>query len=261
MSPRRHPDLPAVVDAPGGPWAVEVRRGSAADLHAASADSISGPTVRRVVVREVDGPALVLGSTQQAEVLRPEVRAAAEAGTGPAVVRRRSGGGLVPLAPGAQLWVDVVVPAGDPCWSDDAVHSAGRVGSWWSDAFRRLGAAPELVRTSDAPAGRPADGTALGRVVCFAGIGPGEVELRTAAGTWWKSVGLSQRRTRHGAVLQCLVPRQWDHDAVVDALDPAVVGPDTVAALRDALRAGASPGLGDQVDAVLNALLAELATR
>ncbi len=259
MSRRPHP-LPAVLDAPGGAWTVEVRRGSAADLHAASADSVAGPAVRRVVVQEVDGPALVLGSTQQPQVLRPEVRAAAGAGTGPAVVRRRSGGGLVPLAPGAQLWVDLVVPADDPLWADDPQHLARRCGGWWAAAFLRLGVDPDDVRTATGPPGRARGARDLGRTVCFAGLGPGEVERRTGPGTWWKSVGVSQRRSRHGAVLQCLVPRRWDHDAVVDALDPAVVGPDTVAGLRDALQAGASAGLGDQVDDLLPALLAELGT-
>ena len=56
---------------------------------------------------EVDRPALVLGSTQRAEVV--DERACADAGV--EVVRRRSGGGAVLLEPGAVVWFDVVVPA------------------------------------------------------------------------------------------------------------------------------------------------------
>lgn len=258
MSRRRPPDLPEGLDAPGGAWAVEVRRGSAADLHDASAGSVAAPTARRVVVNEVDAPALVLGSTQAPEVLRPEVRRAGSTGAGPAVVRRRSGGGLVPLAPGAQLWVEVVVPVGDAVWDDDVTLAARAAGGWWVDAFVAAGADPELVRIEQVPSGRPANDRDLGRVVCFAGLGPGEVEVAADTGAWWKTVGCSQRRTRHGAVLQLVVPRAWDHDALVNSLDPSVVGEDVVRELRTALRVGASPGVGDQADALLDAFLAVL---
>jgi len=253
------PDLPTVVDAPGGAWTVEVRRGSAAELHEASAASVAVPTARTVVVNEVVAPALVLGSTQSPELLRPEVRAEAEAGTGPDVVRRRSGGGLVPLAPDGQLWVDVVVPLGDALWDDDATRMARSAGQWWVDALVRLGVDPELVRSDQQSTGRPTNDRELGRVVCFAGIGPGEVEVAEDFGIWWKTVGFSQRRTRHGAVLQCLVPRRWDHGALVDALDPEVVGDAVAKELRDALLTGASPGIGERVDGLLAAFLAELA--
>jgi lipoate-protein ligase A len=254
------PRVPSAVDAPGGAWTVVVRRGTAAELHAASAESVAAPAVRTVVVNEVTAPALVLGSTQLPELLRPEVRAAAEDGTGPAVVRRRSGGGVVPLSPGAQLWVDVVVPVGDAAWDDDATRAARAAGRWWVEALVGTGADPDLVRTDQEALGRPSNDRELGRVVCFAGIGPGEVERCEDAGMWWKTVGFSQRRTRHGAVLQCLVPRAWDHDAVVGALDPRVVGADLVGELRDALLVGASPGVGDAVDELLAAFLVVLGT-
>jgi hypothetical protein len=60
-------------------------------------------------------------------------------------------------------------------------------------------------------------------------------------------------------VLQCLVPRRWDHGALVDALDPEVVGDAVAKELRDALLTGASPGIGERVDGLLAAFLAELA--
>jgi hypothetical protein len=42
-------------------------------------------------------------------------------------------------------------------------------------------------------------------VVCFAGLGPGEVTRYGA-----KVVGISQRRTRHAARFQCAVLARWD---------------------------------------------------
>ena len=56
-------------------------------------------------------------------------------------------------------------------------------------------------------------------LVCFAGIGPGEV-LDADDRKW---VGVSQRRTRDWIRLQAMVHRRWDAAAAIDglALDPA----------------------------------------
>ena len=40
------------------------------------------------------------------------------------VVRRRSGGGAVLLLPGEFVWLDLVIPAGDPLWLDDVGQAA-----------------------------------------------------------------------------------------------------------------------------------------
>jgi lipoate-protein ligase A len=56
------------------------------------------------------------------------------------------------------------------------------------------------------------------RVVCFAAVGPGEV-VRDGA----KVLGISQRRTRHGARFQCVAYRSHPGD-LVGLLDSAVVG-------------------------------------
>jgi hypothetical protein len=59
-------------------------------------------------------------------------------------------------------------------------------------------------------------------MVCFAGLGPGEVTVDGA-----KVVGISQRRTRVGALFQCAVPLlgpgggplgPWDPGGLVDVL-------------------------------------------
>jgi lipoate-protein ligase A len=142
----------------------------------------------------VDAPALVLGSGQEGTAV--DQQAADRAGV--EITTRRSGGGAVLLEPGAGLWADVLLPAGDPLWDDDVVRAATWLGDTWQRALAVLGVASEVHR------GRLHAG-AWGAQLCFAGLGPGEV---TVAGR--KLVGLSQRRTRTGARLQCVVLPGWD---------------------------------------------------
>lgn len=124
---------------------------------------------------------MALGSTQQEAVVDHD--AARRAGT--EVVRRRSGGGAVHLVPGAVTWVDVVIPATDPRWEADLGRSFAWLGAAWAEVLVGLGV--EHVAVHEGPMRR----TAWSDLVCFAGLGPGEV---TVAGR--KAVGLSQRRTR-----------------------------------------------------------------
>ncbi|HMK10933.1 MAG TPA: hypothetical protein VK461_05105, partial [Acidimicrobiales bacterium] len=84
------------------PWAVERLRGRAAELHERE---IPDPVDREVWILEVTEPALVLGSAQSLVDV-----------PGLAVCQRRSGGGAVLVRPGEVLWVDVIVPRGDPLW-------------------------------------------------------------------------------------------------------------------------------------------------
>jgi lipoate---protein ligase len=148
-----------------------------------------------VRVVEVIEPALVLGSTQPAVAER-----------GIPVVRRRSGGGAVLVRPGELLWVDVLLPAGDPLWDDDVGRSFHWLGQAWVEALASLGVE-----------GTWHDGalvcTPWWRQVCFAGLGPGEV---TVDGR--KVVGLAQRRTRAGALFQCAALLYWDPTEIVDLL-------------------------------------------
>ncbi|MDP9389628.1 MAG: hypothetical protein M3Q48_17360, partial [Actinomycetota bacterium] len=55
--------------------------------------------------------------------------------------------------------------------------------------------------------------SAWSAMVCFAGLGPGEV---TVGGR--KVVGLAQRRTREGALFQCALPLAWDPVPLLAAL-------------------------------------------
>ncbi len=213
------------------PWTVECRAGPAADLLSAGASS--GRSVRIVVP---DAPALILGSAQP--IAAADLDACARAGV--EVVRRTSGGGAVLVRPGAVLWVDIVVPAGDPLWEPDVARAFFWLGEAWAAALgavapMRAGArgafAPMATGALGVPAGAcavaprgterspgglapddglrlghyevhrgPAEATRWSRQVCFAGLGQGEVTVARR-----KVVGISQRRTRAGSLFQSAV--------------------------------------------------------
>lgn len=170
------------------------------------------PARRAVWVFDVTALAIVLGSTQRPEVLRPDLDLD--------VVRRRSGGGSVLLVPGDVLWIDVVVPRGDVLWHDDVGRAAHWLGESWAKALAALGVAGADVHRQGLVCGP------WGSLVCFAGVGPGEVTIGGA-----KVVGISQRRTRAGARFQCAVHRHWDPAAAVAPLADPHPTPDEVAAL------------------------------
>ena len=178
---------PAGAEACSGarPWTVERVHGPVSDLLAAAEPPPSAARLARI--HTVTRPALVLGSTQRPETA--DESRAAEAGA--EVVRRRSGGGAVLLLPGGQVWADFFVPASDPLWSDDVAQAARWVGELWSAVVGPLVAGPISVHSGRLAADR------WGRLVCFAGRGPGEV---LAGGL--KVVGVSQRRSRRRARIQ-----------------------------------------------------------
>jgi lipoate---protein ligase len=153
------------------------------------------PITRTAGIVEVTRRALVLGSTQ------PAVEPA-----GIEVVRRRSGGGAVLVGPGEVVWVDVLLPAGDPLWEDDVGRAFHWLGRAWVEALTTVGVdgawhdGPLVIKP-------------WCRQVCFAGLGPGEV---TVAGR--KVVGLAQRRTRAGALFQCAALLRWDPATMAELL-------------------------------------------
>ena len=167
------------------PWTVERLQGPVSEL----LESAEPPTAatRLARIHTVTGPGLVLGSTQSLETA-DRIRAAA---AGTVIVRRRSGGGAVLLRPGGQVWVDFFVPASDPLWSDDVAHAAQWVGALWSAVIEPFVSEPISVHSGRLVADW------WGRLVCFAGSGPGEV---FAGGS--KVVGVSQRRTRSRVRIQ-----------------------------------------------------------
>jgi len=184
--------------------------------------------VRRVDVLVPTVPAVVLGSTQ----------AAPPGPAGIEVVRRRSGGGAVLVAPDDPLWVDVDLPVGDGLWSDDVGRSFSWLGAAWAEA---LGGG--VVHEGPFEPGR------WGRTVCFAGRGPGEVFVDGA-----KVVGLAQRRTRAGARFQCAVLGSWEPGPLIDVVVPPA---DRAAARREL--AGVARGV--PLDGLLDRFLEVLAGR
>lgn len=216
-------------------WIVERHRGPAEQLHALE---MPPDGRRRVWVLEATGPALVLGSTQDVAVVDREAADAA----GVAVVRRRSGGGAVWVAPGEPRWVDVLVPRGDPLWDDDVGRAFHPIGRAWRAALAALGVDGTEVHEGALRRGRWSD------LVCFAGVGPGEV-LRGGA----KLVGISQRRTRAGARFQCAVPVAWD----AEPLRALLADPPPRAELAGV---GTGTGAGIAADALVEALVGALST-
>ena len=202
-----------------GRWHVERSRGSAAAFHARA---MPEPVERAVWVLEVDRPALVLGSTQPAT----DVRAAAVEEAGIEVVRRRSGGGAVLLEPGGWLWIDVLLPAGDPLWDDDVGRSFLWLGQAWATALAEVGTAGAEVHHGGFCT------TRWSRTVCFAGLGSGEV---THDGR--KVVGISQRRTRAGARFQCAAALGTPPESIAALLEVGEPGDDVAADLAGAARA------------------------
>lgn len=144
---------------------------------------------RLAVLCRPTSPALVLGSAQ-AESLADQAACAA---AGIEVVRRRSGGGALLVAPGGQVWLDVFVPAGDPLAEADVGRATWWLGELWSEVLEGLAGPGRAVVHRGGVEGR------FSRLVCFSGLGPGEVSIDGA-----KVVGISQRRTRAGAWLHSM---------------------------------------------------------
>jgi lipoate-protein ligase A len=146
---------------------------------------------------------LVLGSTQRADIV--DAHRASELGTD--VVRRRGGGGAVLLLPGDHLWIDAWIPRGDPLWKADVGVAAGWAGRWWAAALASFGA-PECIVYE----GRAVPGP-HGALVCFSGLGPGEVFHHGH-----KVMGLSQWRSREGALFRTCAYTRWDPRILVELL-------------------------------------------
>lgn len=179
----------------GEAWSVDRVAGAPADLFAASPPD---PPARAIRLVSVDEPAVVLGSTQRAPAPPPHELV---------VVRRQSGGGAVLLEPGAQVWADVFIPRGDLHWDDDVARAFLWLGDVWVQTLAAVGVEGATVHHGGLCT------TQWSRLVCFAGLGTGEVTIGER-----KVVGLSQRRTRAGALFQCAVPLVWHPVPLVAAL-------------------------------------------
>lgn len=167
-----------------------------------------------VVARSVVQRTLVLGSTQPTELVAPEAMRARTV----ELVRRRGGGGAVYLEPGNHLWLDAWIPREDPLWRHDVSVAAEWVGQWWVEGLGGLGIGPGSksefgARAFSIHAGRSVPGR-RGELVCFAGRGPGEVFDGDR-----KLVGLSQWRSREGALFSSCAYSSWDPDPLLDLFE------------------------------------------
>lgn len=217
-------------------WSIEHTTGAAGSFHDRPPPAPLRPTVW---IHHVDRPALVLGSTQRAPLLDAE--GAQEAGI--EVCQRRSGGGLVHVDPESSLWIDVIIPRGHPLWSDDIGLAFNWIGETWATALATSG----LPGTSRVHTGKLMHPD-WGRVICFAGLGPGEVVVNGR-----KVVGLSQRRTRDMARFQGLAVTTLGAPTLRAHLQPGVLPPELDAQLDD-LPVGAALDL----DALPDAFIASL---
>jgi len=160
---------------------------------------------RSVVVLDVARPTVVLGSSQRDDVV-DWTRAEA---AGVEVVRRHSGGAAVLVEPGAAVWVDVTIPAGDPLWDNDVSRAFHWLGAVWAEVVGAAAPEGRDIRRYDGPLLK----TPWSAQVCFAGLGPGEVTLDGR-----KVVGLSQRRTREATLFQCCAALRWEPGRLLDLL-------------------------------------------
>lgn len=195
------------------------QRGTPAALHHDPPDP-EGERLARVCLPS--GTAVVIGSAQPASDFDPG--SLADAGID--LVRRRSGGGAVLVAPGEQVWLDVFVPTGDVLWQDDVGKSFYWLGEVYKAAIAQvLGMLPE--RAPIEVNRGPAKAAPWSKVLCFAGLGAGEV---TVAGD--KVVGMSQRRQRSGAWIHSMALLSHRAEDLTDLLSESR---DDRAAAREAL--------------------------
>lgn len=219
----------------GNGWTVTRTEGDAGPFHARPVPAGAG---HEVWIHDVRRPALVLGSTQSPSLL-DTARAAAD---GVEVCKRRSGGGIVPLTPGEDCWLDVIVPRRSPLWDDDVGRAFDWLGRAWAITLDGLRPTSTPSRAAGSPSATeavepgpevyagPLQGGSAGRLICFASLGPGEVTVGAN-----KVVGISQRRTRDAARFQCVAVGRWRPDLLTayvaaDALADAGVDPTAVVA-------------------------------
>jgi lipoate---protein ligase len=162
------------------------RRGSVRELHELDPlAEVSGDA--QVWWLQPDDSAVVLGSRQSPDIV--DTAECARLGIG--VVKRRSGGGAVLVVPDQLVWVDIVAAPGVA--PDDVRGSMTWAGELWQRALAPfVGDGGELTVHTGSMVTTP-----WSDLICFAGLGPGEVSLEGR-----KLVGLSQRRSRNGVRIQ-----------------------------------------------------------
>ena len=214
-----------------GRFGVQRLRGTPEEVHAVEPTE---PARAEVWMVEVTHAALVLGSAQRHQ---PPPALAADLD----VVHRRSGGGAVLVEPGDLVWIDVVLPTDDPRHHQDVTRAFWWLGETWVEALADVGVVGDVHRG-------PLRRTPWSDLVCFAGLGPGEVTIDGA-----KVIGISQRRTRGWTRFQCACLLHWRPRGLL-----GLVPDEAIAALAD-VASGLAPGVGP--DRLVEAFLARMAGR
>jgi lipoate-protein ligase A len=215
-------------------WEIERLSGTARTFHAREIDNVSA---RTVWMFEHSAAALALGSTQSID----DVDQLAAKSLGVDVVHRHSGGGAVLLEPGSTIWIDVLIPTGDPLWTADVSAAPVWLGKVWAAAISRIGRDGAEVHDG------PLRSTRRSAVVCFDGLGPGEVVLGA------KTVGISQRRIRTCTRFQTVALLDWNWDLHRELLAPGLARVGGATEPVDV-----SPLIGVGRDVLLEAFLSEL---
>ncbi len=219
------------------PWRLESHHDVADALHAIGIPDVVDRTVRVCVPAK---EALVLGSAQP----ESDVNVDAAQSLGVDVVRRRSGGGSVLVNDDDIVWIDVLLPRNDALWNDDVEQAFFWLGDVWADVLERMGVDDVRVHRASLVKSQ------WTRTVCFAGLGPGEVTSRNK-----KLVGISQRRTRAGALFQCSLYKRFDAPRLVSLLQ---LTPDEKAVLTSELEATVTDVPSLDAAALVSNLLAAL---
>jgi lipoate-protein ligase A len=232
-------------------WLIERDHDTATRLHERSADLVAGAAggspagvPRRIRVLDVDAVALVLGRAQPVE----HVDAGRAAAAGVEVARRRSGGGAVLVVPHGAVWIDIVIPVGDPLWASDIGRAMWWVGAAWVAALAEVGLPPGEVWHG------PLQRNDWSDRVCFAGLGAGEVTVGGKGGRGAKIVGVAQRRTRRGALFQCVALVDWQPGDTLDLL----ALPETRRRAGARELAGVVAGVGDLAGALVEAVIRQV---
>jgi lipoate-protein ligase A len=216
------------------PYRIVRSRSTASDFHGRT---VPDPALCEIWVHDITAAALVLGSTQDDSVV--DLEACRRSGV--EVVRRRSGGGAVLLRPGEVTWIDVIVPARMPGWASDVHAPMVWLGRHLAAAIASVTGIGDL-EVHDGPL----RSTPWSKLVCFDGIGAGEVLIDGR-----KLVGLSQRRTRDAARLQCCWYSSYDPSFLVGLLDPSVRPEPSELAPVATLPAGVADDIVDRLSSTL----------
>ncbi len=222
---------------------VETLEASASEIHLRHRQA---PARRQVWICTPSRDALILGSTQRLS----EHHESFAARHGFELARRSSGGTGVVVVRGGAVWVDIGLPPGDPLLLEDVSRSFAPVSHAWSEALALVG-----LRGVRPYSGRMYKGEGLAEV-CFAGRASGELMLGER-----KLVGMSQRRSGHGAWFHTMAYLRFPAALTAEALLPELPGASEFLALSvaDLYSAGADVGAGI-AQQLTEAIAAQLST-